>query len=52
MYTHDKWDLYDHDLLPDPARIMNAVQAPYLKISENNTSVKLQGGRWTFSYLL
>ncbi len=27
-------------------------QAPYLKVSENSVSVKLQQGRWLFSYLL
>jgi hypothetical protein len=25
---------------------------PYIKISENNTCVKLQAGRWSFQYLL
>lgn len=28
------------------------LQTPYLKISENNTSVKWQGGKWTFQYTL
>ncbi|GFH18610.1 uncharacterized protein HaLaN_15445, partial [Haematococcus lacustris] len=27
-------------------------QASYLKISENNTSIKLQGGKWSFQYEL